>query len=130
MERDRVVVIDDDPDFRELVALCVTDLGLCCLEAGSGPAALPILERERGRVRAVLLDYFLPGLSPRACARAVLDRVEPDVPVVLVSAAVDIAERAAELGLGRYLAKPFDIAALGEAVGRGPPGSTDETGSP
>jgi FixJ family two-component response regulator len=54
----------------------------------------------------------MPGLSPVACARAVLDRVESEVPVVLVSAAVDIAARAAEVGLHHFLAKPFDIADL------------------
>ena len=56
--------------------------------------------------------------SPGTCTRAVLERVEPDVPVVLVSAAVDIAERASELGLTRFLAKPFDISQLGEMVER------------
>jgi CheY-like chemotaxis protein len=117
MLRDRVVVIDDDPDFRELLAICLSDLGLTCVEAPTCAEALPLLERERGRVRAVLLDYFMPGLAPDACARAILDRVDPDVPVVLVSAAVDISERAAELGLTRFLAKPFDIAELGEIVG-------------
>jgi len=118
MLRDRVVVIDDDPDFRELLCFCIADLGFTCVEAGSCCEALPLLDRERGRVRVVLLDYFMPGLSPPACARAVLDHVEPGVPVVLVSAAVDIAARAAEVGLGRFLAKPFEISALREIVGR------------
>ena len=116
MRRDRVMVIDDDPDFRELVALCLEDQGFTCVGAPTCGEALPLLDGERGRLRAVLLDYFMPGLAPSACARAVLDRVEPGVPVVLVSAAVDIAERAAELGLTRYLAKPFDISALGDLV--------------
>jgi CheY-like chemotaxis protein len=118
MTRDRVVVIDDDPDFRELVAICLADLGFTCVDAATCAEALPLLERERGRVRLVLLDYFMPGLAPCACARAVLDRVAPGVPVVLVSAAVDIAARAAEVGLDRFLAKPFDIGELGQIVSR------------
>jgi CheY-like chemotaxis protein len=69
----------------------------------------------------VLLDYFMPGLTPAACVRAIRDRIDPSVPLVLVSAAVDIAERAAELGLTRYLAKPFELVQLQDAViGAGP----------
>jgi len=112
MARDRVVVIDDDADFREMVDLCLAGGDIVTLGAATCCDALPILERERGRLRLVLLDYFMPGLAPAACVRAVLDRVDRDVPVVLVSAAVDIAARAAEVGLPRFLAKPFDIADL------------------
>jgi CheY-like chemotaxis protein len=116
MARDRVLVIDDDPDLRELCAIVLPDWGLTAIEAEDCASALPLLERERGRLRAVLLDYFMPGFDPRTCAKAILQRVEPGVPVVLVSAAVDIAERAAEVGLERYLAKPFEMSDLRAAV--------------
>jgi len=116
MVRDRVLIIDDDPDLRELVSLALSDWGLTGVEAGDCREALPLLERERGRLCAVLLDYFMPGLEPCACAKAILERVEPGVPVVLVSAAVDIAERAAELDLTRFLSKPFDMAQLRREV--------------
>ena len=120
MVRDRVLIIDDDPDLRELIALGLDSLHLTAVEAACCTEALPLLERERARLRAVLLDYFMPGVSPAACAAAVLARVDPGVPVVLVSAAVDIAERAAELGLTRYLAKPFDLSEL-HALVQAPP---------
>ena len=116
MVRDRVMIIDDDADIRELVALVLADWNLTCVEAAGCVEALPLLERERARLRAVLLDYFMPGPSPAACARAVLQRVDPDVPVVLMSAAVDIVQRAAQLGLAWYLAKPFELAQLREVV--------------
>jgi DNA-binding response OmpR family regulator len=116
MTRDHVLVIDDDDYFRELVALVLVDDGLVCIEARDCAAALPLLERERGRLRAVLLDYFMPGLEPRACIREILARIDSGVRVVLVSAAVDIGERAAELGLDRFLSKPFDLTQLHAAV--------------
>lgn len=111
-----VIVIDDDPDLRALVSICAADWGLECVEACDCASALPLLERERGRLRVVLLDYFMPGLAPPACAGEIRARIEPDVPIVLVSAAANIAERAAELGLTRFLAKPFDIAELRAVV--------------
>ncbi|APR80340.1 Sensory box histidine kinase/response regulator [Minicystis rosea] len=107
-----VMVIDDDPDLRMLVSIYLADWGLICVEAPDCASSLPLLERERGRLRAVLLDYFMPGLAPPVCAREVRARVEPIVPIILVSAAVNIAERAAELSLTRFLSKPFEIGDL------------------
>jgi DNA-binding NtrC family response regulator len=110
--RDGVLVIDDDGDFRELMELFLSSWGLECSTAADCKDALPLLERERGHLRAVLLDYFMPGGGPAACLKSVLDRVEPGVDVILVSAAVDIGERAAELGLSKFLAKPFETEEL------------------
>jgi CheY-like chemotaxis protein len=114
--RDCVLVIDDDPDLRELCAILCADWGLMVLGAPDCASALAMLDREGDRVRAVLLDYFMPGTDPRQCARMVVQKVAADVPVILLSAAVDIAERAAEVGLERFLAKPFEVNDLRHAV--------------
>ncbi|WP_437481941.1 response regulator [Sorangium sp. So ce1014] len=116
MLRNRVLVIDDDPDFRELIALSLNEWGLQCIQVADCAQALPLLERERDRLRVVLCDYFMPGLSPCDCVKAIRERVDPGVCVVLVSAAVDISELAADLGLARFLAKPFDLDQLHDAV--------------
>jgi CheY-like chemotaxis protein len=116
MARDRVLVIDDDPDLRELVGLLLLDWGLVAVEATDCASSLALLERERGHLQAVMLDYFMPGLDPRVCTKEILARVEPGVPVVLVSAAVDVSARAAEVGLVRFLAKPFEAAELRAAL--------------
>jgi CheY-like chemotaxis protein len=116
MLRNRVLVIDDDPDFRELVSLSLNQWGLQCLQVADCTEALPLLERERDRLQAVLCDYFMPGLSPRDCTNAIRARLDPVVRVVLVSAAVDVSELAADLGLARFLAKPFDLEQLHDAV--------------
>jgi CheY-like chemotaxis protein len=117
MNRNRVLVIDDDPDLRDLVAVLLADLGLEAVSAGSCQEALPLIERERGRLRAVLLDYYMPGLAPRDCVRAIASQTEAEVPVVLMSAAVDVGARARELGLASFLAKPFEAEELGRAIG-------------
>jgi DNA-binding NtrC family response regulator len=115
-QRDCVLVIDDDPDLRELCQILCADWGLMVLGASDCASALALLDREGDRVRAVLLDYFMPGTDPRKCAKAVVAKVSSDVPVILLSAAVDIAERAAEVGLRRFLAKPFEVNDLRAAV--------------
>ena len=78
-----------------------------------------MLDREQGRLCAVLLDYFMPGLTPCDCARAILSKSGAEVRVVLMSAAVDIAARAREVGISRFLAKPFEPGELRDVVGAG-----------
>lgn len=116
MHRDELLVIDDDPDFRELVSLFAEELGVTCVPASTPDEGTTLAEREAPRLRAVLLDYFMPGNDPARTAAAIKRRVGPDVPVVLVSAAVDVAELAALADLDRYLAKPFDLESLREIL--------------
>jgi CheY-like chemotaxis protein len=66
---------------------------------------------DRDRVCLVLLDYFMPGMDPARCARELCSVARP-TRVVLCTAAVDPAARAAEVGLSRWLAKPFELEAL------------------
>jgi two-component system, NtrC family, response regulator PilR len=115
--RDHVLVVDDDPDLCDLCEILCADWGLTVLGAESCEAALRLLEREHERLRVVLLDYFMPGPPPLERKKAIQVRLDPGVPIVLVSAATDIAERARELGLARYLGKPFEVDALRAAVG-------------
>jgi CheY-like chemotaxis protein len=107
MERDAVLVIDDDPDFRELVRLLLEDKGIRVLEAADCAAGLAVLDRDGARVRLVLLDYWMPGKTPIECARCLQRRTGSEIDVVLVTAAADAAKRAGELGIARYLSKPF-----------------------
>ncbi|HBH01377.1 MAG TPA: hypothetical protein DDZ42_05530, partial [Candidatus Rokubacteria bacterium] len=57
----RVLVVDDEPEFRQLVAGCLTEEGFEVLEAGDGLEALLQLKRERPGV--LLLDLRMPRLG-------------------------------------------------------------------
>jgi CheY-like chemotaxis protein len=107
MERDAVLVIDDDSDFREVVRILLQDKGVAVFEAPDCSSGLAVLDRERNRVRLVLLDYWMPGMKPVECAHCLIEHAGPGVDVVLVTAAANAGERAAELGITRYLSKPF-----------------------
>lgn len=115
MARDTVMVIDDDPDFRELVRLVIESLGLHVLEAPDGATAIALARREGPRLRLVLLDYFMPGLAADRCADE-LRALVGDAPIVLCTAAADPAGRAAQLRLARWLSKPFELHALEEVL--------------
>jgi len=110
-----VLVIDDDNDFRDLVAMSLEGLGARVLQAATGAEGIAVLSREQGHVGAVLLDYFMPGMQPKDCALTI-SRLVGSSHVILCTAAVDARARAAELGLSRWLGKPFSLRKLEEIV--------------
>jgi CheY-like chemotaxis protein len=57
----RVLVVDDDADWREFLRLCLEDLGYEAIEASDGQEALDSLSREKYGV--MLLDLNMPGMS-------------------------------------------------------------------
>jgi CheY-like chemotaxis protein len=110
--RNAVVIIDDDADMRELIRLILEPMGLAVLEAENCRVGVAIVDRERDRLRLILLDYFMPEVLPAACAAAIREHAGADVLVVLFTAAGDPAARAKEVGLSRWLGKPFGVQQL------------------
>jgi CheY-like chemotaxis protein len=102
-------VVDDDPDLRELVAMIGASLGATVLEAGSCAEGVGLLRADRGQIELVLLDYYMPRMTPACCVACIRGATERRIPIVLVTASVDAAARAAELSLERWLGKPFGI---------------------
>jgi DNA-binding response OmpR family regulator len=111
MSDDAILIIDDDADLRDLVRLVAEPTNVDVVEAATCAEGIAALRANRERVRLVLLDYFMPGMEPACCARELCSLASSTV-IVLCTAAVDPAGRAAEVGLSRWLAKPFDLDAL------------------
>jgi signal transduction histidine kinase/ActR/RegA family two-component response regulator len=112
----RVLVVDDDTAVREVTAGILGDLGYRVIEAGSGGAALDLLDRE-DRIDAMLLDFAMPGMNGAEVAREVRAR-RPDVPILFVTGYADTQalEAADENGI---LRKPYleqELAAKLKAV--------------
>jgi two-component system phosphate regulon response regulator PhoB len=103
-----ILVVDDDPKLRRLVALALSIGGLTVLEAGDADAAWELLVRHRPA--PVLLDVSMPGRSGLELARDI--KADPELAatrVVILSALAHEAEREAGLAAGAdlYLTKPF-----------------------
>ncbi len=64
-----VLVVDDEPSLRMLVAETLQELGYAAIEAADGPAALQILQSD-ARVDLLVTDVGLPGLNGRQVADA------------------------------------------------------------
>ena len=106
----RVLVVDDEPDIREIVRMALEMLaGWTILTASSGAEALRIAASEQPD--AVLLDVMMPGMDGPETARRLAENAETaDIPVMLLPAKAMTAERAqlAAAPVVGVLTKPFD----------------------
>jgi CheY-like chemotaxis protein len=109
-----VLVVDDDPDIRDLVQLGLEDQGYRVLSAPDGQAALELLGRSR--IELILLDMRMPVMDGWTFARLYRQQADPRAPIVVVTAAQDAAQRAAEIAAEGHLAKPFGLAELRATV--------------
>lgn len=114
--RRRTLVVDDDRDIAELVRLALTDEGYDVVVATNGSAALEAL--LAAPFDLILLDMRMPVMDGWEFAQAYQATAEPRAPVIVVTAARDTAERAAEINADGFLAKPFSLEELFETVGR------------
>ena len=102
----RVLVVDDDPAVRQMLAEYLGAHGYEVRQAASGQAMRA--ELERGVPAIVLLDIGLPGEDGLTLARYLRERY--DVGIIMVTGAGDVVDRVAglEVGADDYIAKPFD----------------------
>lgn len=100
----QILVVDDEPNIRELCRLYLEQDGFQVMEAQSGAEALA-LARE-GRPALVVLDLMLPDLSGFEVCKALQ---EWETPVIMLTARADEVDKilGLELGADDYLTKPF-----------------------
>jgi PAS domain S-box-containing protein len=79
-----MLLIDDDPAIREVVAFMLKSLGLAVLTAENGVAALEVFRRYRAEIACVLCDLNMPHMDGWATLTA-LRALRPDLPVILAS---------------------------------------------
>lgn len=106
MAATRVLVVDDDPAIRKMLAEYLGAHGYDVALAASGVAMRAELERAAPAV--VLLDIGLPGEDGLTLARYLRERHQ--VGIIMVTGAGDVVDRVAglEVGADDYIAKPFD----------------------
>jgi two-component system alkaline phosphatase synthesis response regulator PhoP len=104
----RALVVEDDPDIVELLVHYLKAEGFAVDAAEDGRKALERLRAETYHL--VILDLQLPGLDGLSvCTEIRRDRRTKDVPVVMLTARGDEADRIVglEMGADDYVVKPF-----------------------
>ena len=113
----RILVVDDDPSIRALVAEFLEDMGYAVETAGDGAEALAKVRADG--FAAIVLDLMMPVMSGweflDVCGD---DLVAEQVPVAVVSAAYAPGAVASRPAVSAVLSKPFDLDVLEAIVHR------------
>jgi CheY-like chemotaxis protein len=112
-----VLVVDDDPAIRGLVADALRGKGYAVDLAAHGREALDALRARRPAM--IILDLMMPVMDGvsfiEACQR---EQLCTDVPIVVISAVQDALVRIQKMPVNACLAKPFDLDDLVRTVGQ------------
>jgi two-component system OmpR family response regulator len=100
-----ILIVDDDPHIRQLLAFALDKAGFSTREAADGEAALESV--RAGGVDLIVLDINLPRLNGLEVCRKV--RAEGELPILFLSSRDDEIDRVLgiELGADDYVVKPF-----------------------
>ena len=103
---ERVLIVDDNPDIREVLGTYAAKEGFEPITAKDGFEALDLFRKTSPAV--ILLDVMMPGMDGyRVCERI---RSESDAPIILITAKGEDYERVMGLDIGAddYIVKPFN----------------------
>jgi len=104
--RRRVVVVEDDGDIASLLTDILETEGYAAIAVSDSHE----LDRQLDtRPDLIVLDLRLTRGSAEQVLTAVRARGMGNVPVLLLSAATDLPERARAMGVSSFLAKPFEL---------------------
>jgi CheY-like chemotaxis protein len=115
----KILVVDDDPDFRDLASVFLRVDGYQLLAAASGQTAMEIAKAERPDL--ILLDWEMPDMDGLEVCRALRAEAAPGlgaVPIILLTARTGAEDTKGgfEAGANDYLTKPFTPAHLRSRV--------------
>jgi two-component system, OmpR family, phosphate regulon response regulator PhoB len=111
--RDRVLVVDDEPDLRQLVTINLREAGFDVDAVGSGQAGLALATKTKPAV--IVLDLMLPDVpGTEVCRQLRADVVLADSAVLMLTARGDEHDRLLgfEVGADDYVVKPFSVREL------------------
>jgi two-component system CheB/CheR fusion protein len=122
-----ILVVDDEPDIRQIAERALTRAGYDVLLAADGTEGSRVFSRNKNRISLVILDLTMPKSGGEDTLRR-LKKARKDIPVILTSGydETESMRRFGEEDLAGFLRKPFTIDRLLEQVNAllGPPSAS------
>ena len=114
--RETILLVEDDEALRAALVRKLRGGGYQVVAAGSGARALVEIEEHAGRIRLLVTDVVLPGMSGAELARTLRARM-PDLRVLFMSGYTDTsAHHDVPVGGPGFVQKPFTLEAFATAV--------------
>jgi len=110
MSKLKILLVDDDPNIRQLLNLYLEKEGFEVTMADRGDTALKLFRESPPNL--ILLDIMLPGMDGWQVCREV--RKVSNIPIIMLTAKDETFDKVLglELGADDYVAKPFDMKEL------------------
>jgi CheY-like chemotaxis protein len=108
-----ILVVEDDADVRRVIVECLSLIGYRVTEAANGTEGLAALAAAKPDLMVV--DYAMPDMTGAEVISKAREMFG-ELPVILATGYADMAAVERLVGKPVILRKPFDIAALGDAV--------------
>ena len=130
MSETTLLIVDDEADIRDMLAMSLEMAGYRCLQAENAQQAHSIIIDDRPDL--VLLDWMMPGTTGLELARRLKrDELTADLPIIMVTAKVDEDNKIQGLDVADdYITKPFSprelIARLKAVLRRSQSSSADD----
>ena len=106
--KEKILVVDDEKDILELIDFNLTKNGYRVRTVTSGEEALDLIKENDYDL--IILDLMLPGVDGfDICKIIKADKHKSNIPIVMVTAKADEADKVAglEIGADHYVTKPF-----------------------
>ncbi|XOV81620.1 MAG: phosphate regulon transcriptional regulator PhoB [bacterium] len=103
-----IMVVEDEPEIRELLSFTITRAGHDVVTAESAEQALQLL--DRGLPELLVIDWMLPGMSGVDLAKRLrLDELTASLPIIMLTARGEEADKlkSFDSGVDDYVTKPF-----------------------
>jgi len=108
---DKVLVVDDEWEIRDMLSRFLTEEGYEVIVASNGEEAIELAERENPQV--ILLDIMMPDIDGiETCKRLKAKEKTRFIPVIMATALWDTYAEAIEAGAEDFATKPFHLAEL------------------
>jgi len=115
MRPGKVLVVDDEPEVRQVLLEFLSSRGYDVTAASGGVEAIAFVESEKPDL--VLLDVAMPDMDGVETLKRIV-AIDPGLAVIMVTANANIGITSKLLALGAvdYVPKPFDLDYLDQAV--------------
>ena len=103
----KILIVEDEANIRELLRLYLEREGYAVIEAANGVEGIKMWKSEKPDM--LLLDVMMPVMDGWAVCKEI--RAESDVPIIMLTAKGETADRVSglEMGAGDYIVKPLEM---------------------
>jgi CheY-like chemotaxis protein len=109
-----ILVADDDEAIVDSISAILDLSGYEVLFVNDGTS---VMQAVKAQPDLILLDIQMPGHDGQAvCKQLKRQASTKDIPVIIVSASMDVREKAEQVGADDYLEKPFEMEVLQQKV--------------